>query len=100
MDWPKHLLIIGGLSNNEAQERLKGTLAKDKNEILFSEFSINYNNEPDQFKKGSTLIKEKGSTIELCDDIIGDAFWNKYPHLLKKWGTSGNITLFTTAAKR
>jgi tRNA(His) guanylyltransferase len=38
------------LSPKAAQERLKGTLAGDKNEILFSEFNINYNNEEEQFR--------------------------------------------------
>ena len=49
-------ILVGGLSNNAAQERLKGTVSGDKNEILFSEFGINYNNEPLQFRKGTTII--------------------------------------------
>ncbi len=36
----------------------KGTLASDKNEILFSEFGINYNKEPDIFKKGSIVYRD------------------------------------------
>lgn len=40
---------------------LQGTLAADKNEILFSEFDINYNNESALHKKGTTLIWEKVS---------------------------------------
>jgi tRNA(His) guanylyltransferase len=40
----------------EAQERLKDTFSKDKNEILFSEFGINYNNELEQFRKGSVIV--------------------------------------------
>lgn len=32
------------------------TLAADKNEILFTEFQINYNEEPAMFRKGSTLL--------------------------------------------
>ena len=76
------LIQSGGLSNQEAQERLKGTLAKDKNEILFSEFGINYNNEPEQYKKGTTLIRENGSLSELFVDIIGDSFWNSEHSIL------------------
>ena len=65
-------------------ERLKGTLSKDKNEILFSEFGINYNNEPEQFRKGTTLVKvKKDEPLTLFCDIIGDTFWNEYPDLLK-----------------
>lgn len=37
----------------------QGTLAADKNEILFSEFNINYNNEPLMYRKGTVLIWEK-----------------------------------------
>lgn len=37
----------------------QGTLAADKNEILFSEFNINYNNEPMMFRKGTVLIWQK-----------------------------------------
>ena len=78
---------------------MKGTLAGDKNEILFSEFGINYNNEPAQFKKGTTIIKKKvavpcengdGSATKLRSklvhldcDIIGEEFWTEHPHLLE-----------------
>lgn len=37
----------------------QGTLASDKNEILFSEFDINYNTEAVVYRKGTTLIWEK-----------------------------------------
>lgn len=37
---------------------LKGTSAANKNEIMFSRFGINYNNEPVMFKKGSVLVRE------------------------------------------
>ena len=76
----------GGLSNRAANERLEGTLSKDKNEILFSEFGINYNNEPEQFRKGTILVKAKKgeAPLTLFCDIIGDTFWNEeYPDLLK-----------------
>ena len=47
-----------GMSNTDAEELLKGTVAADKNEILFSRFSINYNNEPAIFRKGSVVFRE------------------------------------------
>ena len=75
-----NLVQNGGLSNQEAGEKLKGTFAKDKNEILFSQFGINYNNEPEQFKKGTTLLK---NDQELFCDIIGDQFWTDNKELLK-----------------
>jgi hypothetical protein len=42
----------------EAEQRLKGTVSADKNEILFKEFGINYNNEPECFKKGTVLYRD------------------------------------------
>jgi len=72
------LVLKGGLSNQEAQKRILHTQAKDKNEILFSEFGINYNNEPEQFRKGTILIKNPGSNVqESNQDLIGDHFWTE-----------------------
>ncbi|MCJ1454116.1 tRNA-His guanylyltransferase [Mycoblastus sanguinarius] len=52
------LVQQGGIDATQAEERLKGTLASDKHEILFSEFKINYNNETDIFKKGSIIYRD------------------------------------------
>jgi len=73
-------------------------MAGDKNEILFSQFGINYNKENDQLKKGTTIIKVKETiqmeneesktrtkVVELSCDIIGDKFWADYPHLLEPY---------------
>ena len=99
------LVNKGGLSTTEAESKLKGTLSGDKNEILFTEYDINYNNEPDMFKKGSVLIREsyeeevskkdrqgndtgkmvkraRSKVIVLHEDIIGDSFWLKYSNIL------------------
>ena len=51
------LVQQGSLSTTEAHKRLKGTFSKDKNAILFDEFGINYNNEPEICKRGSILIR-------------------------------------------
>nr|KAF6482371.1 tRNA-histidine guanylyltransferase 1 like [Molossus molossus] len=53
------LVQQSGLTPVQAQGRLQGTLAADKNEILFSEFNINYNNEPLMYRKGTVLIWQK-----------------------------------------
>ena len=80
----------------QAQQELSGTLSADKNEILFSRFGINYNNEPEMYRKGTTLVspfrtkskklgnvsEREAAIIELNCDIIGDKFWNDYPYLL------------------
>ncbi|KEY66525.1 hypothetical protein S7711_04851 [Stachybotrys chartarum IBT 7711] len=52
------LIQLGGLDNKEAEKALAGTLAADKNEILFSRFGINYNNEPEIFRKGSVVFRD------------------------------------------
>lgn len=52
------LVQHGDMTNTEAEEHLKGTLSADKNEILFSRFGINYNNETEVFRKGSVVLRE------------------------------------------
>lgn len=51
------LVNRGGMSNTEAEELLKGTLSSDKNEILWSRFDLNYNNEQEIFRKGSIVYR-------------------------------------------
>ncbi|XP_057313696.1 probable tRNA(His) guanylyltransferase [Hydractinia symbiolongicarpus] len=98
------LVNKGGLTTTEAESRLKGTLSGDKNELLFSEFGMNYNNEESMFKKGTILIREKmlervprsdgilkdfndlvirerRKIKELHVDLIGEQFWKDYPVL-------------------
>ncbi|XP_063982933.1 probable tRNA(His) guanylyltransferase isoform X2 [Diachasmimorpha longicaudata] len=75
----------------EAQEVLKGTLSAFKNELLFQDFGINYNNEPQMFRKGTTLFRElindtdgrsRYKVISIFDDIIGNKFWDEHPEIL------------------
>eukprot|EP01104_Vermistella_antarctica_P001565 TRINITY_DN1162_c0_g1_i2.p1 TRINITY_DN1162_c0_g1~~TRINITY_DN1162_c0_g1_i2.p1 ORF type:complete len:301 (-),score=79.38 TRINITY_DN1162_c0_g1_i2:23-925(-) len=84
-----------------AGERLRGTVSSEKNEIMFSEFGLNYNQLHEIYKKGSVLIKGKvlekaidsrtGEEIDrlrkgvvlLHVDVIGDAFWKERPALLR-----------------
>jgi tRNA(His) guanylyltransferase len=71
---------------------LKGTVSKDKHEILFKNYGINYNNEPVMFRKGTTLVRklvpcEKDGTmhqyiLQLSCDIIGDSFWKENSEIL------------------
>jgi len=79
-------------SNFQAEERLRGTLASDKNELLFSEFGLNYNNEPPMFRKGTVLIRKLCKTpgdgklrqvvLPFYTDLIGDMFWKENPEIL------------------
>uniref|UniRef100_A0A4W5LUD7 Probable tRNA(His) guanylyltransferase n=1 Tax=Hucho hucho TaxID=62062 RepID=A0A4W5LUD7_9TELE len=86
------LVQKGGLTTTQAEDRLKRTLAADKNEILFSEFDISYNNEPLVHRKGTTLIWEKvrSQAVSLMRrvsahhcDVIGDEFWEEHPNILE-----------------
>jgi len=67
------LIQIGGLDAKSAEKELAGSLAADKNEILFSRFKINYNNEPEIYKKGSVIFRdyelvEPGAAPEVIDE--------------------------------
>ncbi|XP_076259788.1 tRNA-histidine guanylyltransferase [Rhynchophorus ferrugineus] len=86
------LVLKGGLTNTEAEKRLCGTLSSDKNEILFSEFNTNYNNEPVMFKKGTILVRKKIKhpvtdknrlvILPLHEDLIQDTFWTTHDEIL------------------
>ncbi|KAH9230002.1 hypothetical protein K456DRAFT_526000 [Colletotrichum gloeosporioides 23] len=71
------LIQLGGYDNKTAEQMLavshitraifpfsqklkvfQGTVSGDKNEILFSKFNINYNNEPEMYKKGSVIFRD------------------------------------------
>lgn len=58
------LVLKGGMSPKEAENRLIGTVSSDKNEILFKEFGINYNNEPEIFKKGTVIVREYQESVD------------------------------------
>ncbi|KAM4826958.1 putative tRNA(His) guanylyltransferase isoform 2-T2 [Thomomys bottae] len=104
------LIQQSGLTPVQAQARLQGTLAADKHEILFSEFNINYNNEPLMYRKGTVLTWQKVDEVTMKEvklptemegqkmkvsrvrsrptalhcDIIGDAFWKEHPEILEE----------------
>ncbi|KAI1251704.1 Glucose-responsive transcription factor [Eutypa lata] len=52
------LVQLGDMGTKDAEKFLAGTLSADKNEILYSKFNINYNNEADIFKKGSVVFRD------------------------------------------
>ncbi|CAK5274889.1 unnamed protein product [Mycena citricolor] len=96
------LVQQGGETTTQAHATLKGTLSKQKHEILFSRFQINYNALDARFRKGSVLVREEIPSAEadtlgrvkpgksktrtrivtLHCDIIQDQFWNERPQLL------------------
>ncbi|KAF8846879.1 tRNAHis guanylyltransferas-like protein Thg1 [Acephala macrosclerotiorum] len=67
------LIQSGGMDAKSAEKELAGSLAADKNEILFSRFKINYNNEPEIYKKGSVVLRdyelvEPGTASEIIEE--------------------------------
>ncbi|KAL6620591.1 hypothetical protein ACP70R_035730 [Stipagrostis hirtigluma subsp. patula] len=93
------MLVKSGKSENEAHEILKGTLSKDKNELLFQQFQMNYNNEPAMFRKGSCIYRQKVEELtkeEYIDNDttrerwevkvdhvdMGPGFWRKHPWIM------------------
>ncbi|PLW45293.1 hypothetical protein PCANC_16939 [Puccinia coronata f. sp. avenae] len=59
------LVKQGNRTTQEAHGDLKGTFSKDKHAILFDRFQMNYNNEPEIFKKGSILIWASAAALSL-----------------------------------
>ncbi len=51
------------MDTTTAAKTLDGTFSADKNEILFSKFSINYNNEPEIFRKGSVIFRDVSQPV-------------------------------------
>lgn len=95
------MLVKSGKSKQEAQDRLKGTLAPEKNELLFQQFGINYNTLPAIFRKGSCVFRDSVEEIVKLNedgtstkrsrkkvivdhsDLFGTTFWNKHKDILK-----------------
>jgi tRNA(His) guanylyltransferase len=63
------LVQQGGLTQPDAEQHLKGTVSGDKNEILFSQFGVNYNKEPEMFRKGSCIFREYESTPVVTAEV-------------------------------
>lgn len=95
------LVLKAKLSPQDAEEKLRGTYASDKQELLFSEFGLNYNNLPEMFKKGTTLVRKKVKIpgtdskrlviVPLFVDIIRDTFWKIHSELLGKGKPSEHL---------
>lgn len=84
------MLVKSGMTNQEAENRLMGTVSSDKNEILFKQFGINYNNEQEIFKKGTVLVREprpdkkRRKVINTYHiDIINEKFWKDREELFQ-----------------
>ena len=61
------------MSQTAAEEHLKGTVSADKNEILWARFGINYNNEPEMYRKGSVVFREYALETALVGNEGGES---------------------------
>ncbi|KAI8055338.1 putative tRNA guanylyltransferase-like protein [Syncephalis plumigaleata] len=110
------LVQQGDLSEQEAEETLRGTFSADKNELLFTRFNVNYNTLPAIYRKGSILVWER-ENIEVMtpkgepttrvkkvirlrhEDMIGDNFWISRPEILGNDTPSASTTSDNTVNK-
>ena len=45
------------MTQTDAHKRLKGSFSKDKHEILYKDYGLNYNTVDEVYKKGTILIR-------------------------------------------
>lgn len=74
----------------QAHEILRNST--QKSELLFREFGVNYYNEPDVFRKGTTLIRKLIASVKdnklrqyiipLYCDLMGEEFWKENPEIV------------------
>lgn len=98
-------LVESGKSETEAHGFLKGTQKREKNELLYQQFGINYKNLHPMFRQGTCLLKtqvedvvkykENGDPVRRLrrkvmkvrsDNIAGKSFWNQHSSLLSELG--------------
>lgn len=100
-----HELVKHGKTEREAYEFLKGTGKKEKHDLLFEQFGVNYEKLPVMVRQGSCILKtqvedivkynengapikrlRKKASIVHSKNIAGKSFWNEHPKLLKELG--------------
>ncbi len=72
-----NLVLKTPMENADAEKMLKGTVAAEKNEILFGRFGINYNNELEIYRKGSVIYRARESQEEETMLVNGSAIGSK-----------------------
>ncbi|SCV73283.1 BQ2448_7209 [Microbotryum intermedium] len=58
------LVQKGGLTTQQANAELSGTISSEKQELLFTRFGMNYNREEEMFKKGSIWVWVDEENVE------------------------------------
>ncbi|KAK8996185.1 hypothetical protein V6N11_076432 [Hibiscus sabdariffa] len=61
-------LVKSGKSKSEAQNHLKGTQAREKNELLLKDFGIDYNTLPLMFRQGSSIFRVKTENTSMLEN--------------------------------
>ncbi|KAG5342368.1 hypothetical protein C0989_002841 [Termitomyces sp. Mn162] len=67
------LVQLGGETTTQAHATLRGTVSKEKHEILFTRFQINYNQIDERFRKGSVLVREEVTEPAVTVNTQGSA---------------------------
>lgn len=84
------------LSARDATEKLSKTVSSDKHDIMFLEYKINYNNELEQFKKGTVVVDTQidydGTNADLNSiqhfyrDLTRNTnFWDENKHIFEDY---------------
>ncbi|CAM8995025.1 unnamed protein product [Rhodiola kirilowii] len=94
------MLVKSGMSKSEAQNYLKGTQTREKNDLLLHQFDIEYMSLPVMFRQGSSIYrldKTNGCPTKVvvnhCN-IIDDSFWEAHSYILKR---DSDINSYTSA---
>lgn len=82
------------MKSTEATQKLSGTLSSDKHDIMFLQYGINYNNELEQFKKGTFIVNtmkpddfeqnphpREYLKIMSVDAVRSDKFWQQFSYI-------------------
>jgi len=72
-----------GVTPAEAQAAISGTNAGQKNELIFQASGTNYNDQPEQYRKGTFLCWKQKELQTVVRDIIKDDMWNECSWLLE-----------------
>ncbi|KAG5717236.1 hypothetical protein E4T56_gene15661, partial [Termitomyces sp. T112] len=67
------LVQLGGETTTQAHATLRGTVSKEKHEILFTRFQINYNQIDERFRKGSVLVRKEVTEPAVTVNTQGSA---------------------------
>lgn len=93
-DWIKDSSMF--YAARDATEKLSGTVSSDKHDILFLQYKINYNNELEQFKKGTVIVDTQKTYDEKnynpdaiqhyhVDFTKSTNFWNEHSHIFNDY---------------